>query len=138
MILYQNSLMILDYDPATDILNVDWPNAEFYLLSEVRFTLLKMADYIKHYDVKRLLIDASKTKSNPELLNSDQYREIVLEFTQNLTKTRLQKSARIAALDQSREEKTREITANLQQKTNYQFESKTFASKTEARNWLLA
>ncbi|WP_026461249.1 hypothetical protein [Adhaeribacter aquaticus] len=137
MILYQNSLMVLDYSPATDILTVDWPNAPLYLLPEIKYALQMLVENVKNYDIKFLLIDAGKTITNHELMDSPEYKEMVTQFSLDLNTTRLKKSARIISLDNSREEKTQELTRNLTQTIQFNYQFQSFTSREEAINWLM-
>jgi len=137
MILYQNSLIILDYTPSSDILSVVWPNAEPYNLAEIRRTLDILVESIRNYDVKKLLIDASQTTVSSEL-NEAEYKSIVIQFAHDLTKTRLQKSARITTSDKIREIKSRELSATIITDTKLAVDSQIFSTKDEAITWLLA
>ncbi|WP_026461477.1 hypothetical protein [Adhaeribacter aquaticus] len=136
MLLFQNSLIVLDYEPSTDILSVKWPNVERYLLPEVKMALKTVVEYITSYDVKKLLIDASTTQSSPGLIDSPEYKEIITNFVISLPKTRLQKSARIIALDAEREIKTQKLTSEIKSETKYQIESRDFRNKEDAITWL--
>lgn len=138
MILYQNSFVVLDYEPTTDILAFEWPNVEAYLLPEAKRTLKTLVEYVRNYDVKRLLIDESKTTVSPELIDSPEYKEVLMEFVCDLTKTRLQKSARIVALDKDREAKTKKLTTEIIQEIKLNISNKDFTNKSEAQSWLLA
>ena len=61
MVLFDNSLIRLDYNPATDILEVEYPDLYDYLLSEIRRSIDTLLDTVKNYDVKRLLLDSTRT-----------------------------------------------------------------------------
>lgn len=61
MVLFDNSLIKLDYDPATDILAVEYPDLHDFLLSEIKRSIDTLVDTVKHYDVKRLLLDSTRT-----------------------------------------------------------------------------
>ena len=133
MLLYQSSLFILDYDPATDILSLDWPDVKEFLVPAASQEVSVLIDSIKHYDVKKLLIDTSKAKVD---VASSEYQKFISEFAQDLKSTRLQKFARVATTDPERE-KMAEIarqTTNI----NETIEFRNFASKDEARAWLLS
>ncbi|WP_026464023.1 hypothetical protein [Adhaeribacter aquaticus] len=138
MVLYQNNFIVLNYEPTTDILTVDWPQIESYLLHEVERSLQTLVDYVRNYDVKRLLIDAGKATSSPELVDSSEYKRIIMEFAINLNKTRLQKSARVVALDKNRETKTQKVAAEIVQQTGFAIQSKNFDTRAEAMAWLKA
>ena len=138
MILFRNALIVLEYEPSTDILTVEWPNLETYLLPEVRMALKTLVEYIRSYDVKRLLIDASKSKTAPGLMDSPEYKEVITNFVIDLSQTRLQKSARIIALDPEREIKTQKLTTEIRSETKFQVKNQEFHTKEEAIAWLKA
>ena len=137
MILYQNALIVLDYNPSTDILSVEWPNVQPYNLPEIRHTLEMLVESIRNYDVKKLLIDGSKTTVSPELDESE-YREIIFKFVSDIAKTRLQKSARIITPDKVREAKSKQLSAEATRNTNLTIQNQDFVTKSEALEWLMA
>ena len=137
MILYQNALIVLDYNPSTDILSVEWLNIQPYNLPEIRHTLEMLVESIRNYDVKKLLIDGSKTTVSPEL-DEAEYRNIVFKFVSDISKTRLQKSARITTPDQVREAKSKQLSAEAIKNTHLTIQSQDFATKSEALEWLMA
>lgn len=61
MILHQDLLLELVYDVRTDILSVKWPDIKDVSVSELEYSFQKLLDTISHYDIKRLLIDSSKS-----------------------------------------------------------------------------
>ncbi|GAA4310342.1 hypothetical protein [Nibribacter koreensis] len=137
MILFQNRLISLDYDPSTDVLSVDWPSVSAYDLLEVEQSLNTLVEYIRNYDVKRLLIDSTKAAISPEL-DMVKYQAIVTEFAYRLIKTRLRKSARIMHADLVRETISREIGEQVSKKANLTVENRNFANRAEALAWLTA
>ncbi|KAA3437852.1 hypothetical protein [Rufibacter hautae] len=136
MRLYSSHLLTLDYDPSTDILFTEWPSAHPYNLNEVDKALQILVETIRNYDVKRLLIDASQTKVDPDL-DEERYKEIILRFAYDLMKTRLQKSARVLTADKAREARSQEIAQEVSQKTHLSVQSQSFATRSEAQAWLL-
>ncbi|AMM50751.1 hypothetical protein TH61_05555 [Rufibacter sp. DG15C] len=137
MILFQNRLIVLDYSPSTDVLSVEWPSVSAYDLPEVEQSLNTLVEYIRNYDVKRLLIDSTKAAISPEL-DMVEYQAIVTEFAHRLTKTRLQKSARIMHADLVREKISREIGDQVSKKANLKLENRNFYNRVEALAWLTA
>lgn len=137
MILYQNALIKLDYNPSTDILFIEWPHVEPYTLPEIRRTLELVVEYIRNYDVKKLLIDGSKTQVSPQL-EEVEYKALVTQFVQDLKKTRLQKAARIITQDKVREARSKELAAELKQEVQLTVQDRSFATRSEALEWLLA
>ncbi|WP_210489146.1 hypothetical protein [Rufibacter aurantiacus] len=136
MRLYSSHLLTIDYNPSTDILFTQWPSAHPYNLAEVENALHILVETIRNYDVKRLLIDASTTKIDPNL-DEERYKGIIMRFAMDLMKTRLQKSARILTADKAREARSQEIAQEVTQKTHLTVQSQYFATKAEAEAWLL-
>jgi hypothetical protein len=137
MILYQNRLIVLDYEPSTDILSVDWPNVASFDLMEVEQALNTLVGYIRDYDVKRLLIDSTKAVISPDL-DMVEYQAIVTQFAYKLMKTRLKKSARIMHSDQVRETTSQKISEEITRKAKLEIENQNFTSKEAATAWLTA
>ncbi len=137
MILYQNNLVTLNYEPTTDILSAVWPNVEPYNLMEVKDTLRILAESIRNYDVKKLFIDGSKTSISPDL-DQEEYKRIVMEFAQALATTRLQKSARLVTSDEAREVRSQELSAEVKEKVQLNIQNQNFTTEEEAMSWLLA
>ncbi|WP_192820491.1 hypothetical protein [Rufibacter sp. LB8] len=131
MIIYHSGILTLDYDPATDIVFVEWPDIQEVVIPEVRQALLVLIENIKNYDIKRLLIDSSKTKLD---LQGDEYKEILKEFGKNLMTTRLQKVARVLTKDRAREQQVEQA----RQEVNLSVELRTFLDRAEAETWLKA
>jgi hypothetical protein len=52
MILHQSSIIKLEYDPATDILEVEYPDLEKFMLPEIKHAFNLMVETIRNYDVK--------------------------------------------------------------------------------------
>ena len=100
MILYQNSLMQLDFDPAKGLMVVNWPNFEAYSLADTKLALSRLVNTVKNYDVKMLLVDASNAKMELEL---EAYEEVVKHFIVQLLETSLEKIARVKTTDAARE-----------------------------------
>ncbi|WP_187264537.1 hypothetical protein [Pontibacter beigongshangensis] len=130
MIIY-NNLIKLEYNPVTDILLVEWPDIFDYASAEMKQTLQAIVDTIKHYDVKKLLIDSRKSIIG---ISQAEYEALLKEFNKDLTNTRLQKIARLESENLTREAQVKELLPKLKQKTLVDFG--TFASITEATNWL--
>ena len=122
-------LLKLDYTPSTDILAVEWPDIHSYTLNEVKDTLTEILKTIRHYDVKRLLIDARSTVVS---VGQEEYAAISSAFGQQLLSTRLEKLARLESSSPTREAQVREITRNNTSPISF----KSFASREEAYNWL--
>jgi hypothetical protein len=130
MIVYQNSLITLNYTPETDVLLVEWPSFEPYAILEVMQTLQKLIEVINNYNVRNLLIDASKANIN---MTGEDYSAIFVELITDLENTHIQKLARVMTPDPLREEKV--YTMRQQRIIPYDFRD--FRTKEEALNWLV-
>ncbi|KAA9338938.1 hypothetical protein [Adhaeribacter soli] len=131
MILYQSSLITLDYDPATDILSVNWPDVQELYIPAVKKEVNVLVETIKHYDVKKLLIDTSRAAVD---VDEEAYQNFLVSFARELMKTRLIKLARIGTKDQNREQlvnQTRDVTQITQT-----IAVQVFNTKSEAQAWL--
>ena len=122
-------LLKLDYTPSTDILAVEWPDVHSYTLNEVKDTLTEILNTIRHYDVKRLLIDA---KSTVVSVGQEEYATISSAFSQKLLTTRLEKLARLESASSAREAQVKEMIKNNTSRIAF----KSFTSREEAYNWL--
>ncbi|KAA3439450.1 hypothetical protein [Rufibacter hautae] len=129
MIIYQSGLITLDYDPATDILFINWPDVQDFLVPEIRQALLILVDHIKSYDIKNLLIDSSRASLD---IPGTEYKEVIKEFGHNLMQTRLEKMARILTPNSTRENKVEEARQELR----FPIPLRTFTDSKEAYSWL--
>src|SRR5690349_10963984 len=100
MILYQNALIKLDYNPATDILLVDMPSVTYGIVPEFRRALDIIVENVRSYDVKKLLVDARKSVVE---MDSEEYAKMVEKFASDLKATRLVKGARVISPNADRE-----------------------------------
>jgi hypothetical protein len=129
MIIFQNGLITLDYDPATDILFMEWPDVQDFLVPEIQQALRILVDHITNYDIKRLLIDSSKASLE---IPPDEYKDVLKEFAYNLMRTRLEKLARILTPNAMREDKVEET----QKEVSFTVALRTFSDKADALSWL--
>jgi hypothetical protein len=133
MIIHQNSLIILDYTPASDILEVEYPDLQGYLLSHIKESLDLMVETIRTYDVKRLLIDASKTVIE---ISEEENKQLTIHLGAALVSTRLQKLARIQPIDLNQELRAQENIQTLKSSGLLPYQLQTFTDKNEALSWL--
>jgi hypothetical protein len=132
MILYKSSLITLDYDPATDILSLDWPDIQDLFVAAVEQEIQELIKNIKHYDIKKLLLDTSRATVNVDMV---QYQAFLEDFGRKLAATRLQKVARIGSSDPVREKLVHDAREVTQISGGLVF--KVFKNKAEALNWLM-
>ncbi|MFB9862293.1 hypothetical protein [Rufibacter immobilis] len=133
MLLYQDSVLSLEYDPATDILEMVWPDFDTDTMLETKHALQMMVESIRTYDVKKLLIDGS----NARIRVSDEENLAALQqFAVDLNATRLQKIARIQSSNTRRETQTQESMYRLQASLDAHFELQNFPDRPSALTWL--
>lgn len=133
MILFQNSIVTLNYDPATDVLQAQYPDLHGFLLPEIKHTILLMTDIIRNYDVKKLLLDSTRTVI---AVSSEESREIAAFLAGNIMTTRVEKVARVQSDNQQVEEHARQNMAHVQEVQVLPFQLRNFSSHTEAIAWL--
>lgn len=135
MILFDNSLVKLDYNPTTDILEVAYPDLQEYLLADVKISFDNLVENIMSYDVKRVLLDSSQTIVS---VSTEKSREITTHLVAGLSKTRLQKLARLQSsspfVESTADGNIRHVKATL----SLPFDFQNFTSRAEAVEWLLA
>ncbi|MBC3541008.1 hypothetical protein ACFSC6_17220 [Rufibacter sediminis] len=134
MILYQNGLIQLEYQPSTDILRVTLPNAQHIGLTELQRSLDTIAGYIQSYDVKNLLLNSSNTVLHD--LDDTAYREMVVRFFTDLKRTRLQRIARIGTSSAAHEMRSAVLTSALEQEMITSFILESFPNEGVALQWL--
>ena len=129
MILFESPLIRLEYAPATDILSADLSAAyEFYLM-EVREAFDTLVKTVRHYDVKKVLMDSRNRIIQVE---QEKYAALLTNFLDELQATRLQKLARLHTGNSTREN----LVKTMQQQIDYSFQIKTFTDKDQALKWL--
>ena len=133
MILFRNSILILDYNPSTDIMEVDYPDFPDYLIPEIKNSLDILFEHVRSYDVTKLLIDSSKTLTD---VKDEDSRVVALYLVNGLIKTRLQKVARVQSLVTSVENRAQENLKQIQQHVNLPFQVQNFSNKYDALIWL--
>ncbi|MFT2009101.1 hypothetical protein ACMA1I_10535 [Pontibacter sp. 13R65] len=126
-----NNLIRLEYNPVTDILVVEWPDIYSYTISEANHTLQAIINAIKHYDVKKLLIDGRRTIIG---IPQSEYEIILQNFSRELKDSRLKMVARIESENATKELQMKQLTSSFKQKATIDYQS--FASVSEALAWL--
>ena len=128
-------MITLDYNPITDVLVSDMPDTKQFGALEVSYCLGLIVDSIRYYDIKKLLLDSSKSLIDVE---DEVYQAITTKFSMKLRSTRLKKIARVATTDKNREEKSAKVSKALRQEFNFSLVFQNFTSQEEAMDWLLA
>ncbi len=133
MILLENSILQLEYNPATDILRVRYPDLQRYHLSEIKHSLQVMVETIRNYDVRKLMLDASTTSVE---IDDEQNRQLTLELAGMLAKTRLLKVARVRPFVAEVETRAQQNIEVARAAGLLTYEVGTFTSCEEAMRWL--
>lgn len=135
MILFENSLIKLDYNPSTDILEVGYPDLHEYLLPEIEHSIQILIDNVKHYDVKRVLLDSSRTAIS---VGSDESRQVAVYLATGFASTRVQKVARLQSSSQAVEQSAENNIRYIKESQQLPFLLQNFTSKPVAIDWLQA
>ncbi|PRY12772.1 hypothetical protein CLV24_107144 [Pontibacter ummariensis] len=133
MILFENGLLKLDYNPATDILEVAYPDLHDYLLSEIKHSINILIDTIKHYDVKKVLLDSTRTVIS---VSDEESREIAVYLATGLMGTRVQKVARVQSSSTTVEITAQGNMRHIKESQLLSYDLQNFNSKAEAETWL--
>ncbi|GHA80022.1 hypothetical protein [Pontibacter akesuensis] len=133
MIIFENSIIKLDYDPATDIVVIEYPDLHGYLLPEIKHSIDILTDTVRSYDVKRVLLDSTKTTVS---VTPEESREIAVYLASALARTRVQKLARVQSLDLTVETRAKNNMQHVQQELTLPFMLQNFTQKAQALAWL--
>lgn len=133
MVLFDNSLIRLDYDPATDILAVEYPDLHDFLLTEIKRSIDTLVDTVKHYDIKRILLDSTQTIIS---VSDEESREIALYLTAGLMRTRISKVARVQSPSATVEATAKGNIRHIKESISLPFDLQNFTDKKEALLWL--
>ncbi|GAB3824641.1 hypothetical protein [Pontibacter rugosus] len=135
MIIYQNGLLNLDYNPGTDVLIAELPNVVEFGVPELSRVLTLVAEHTCNYDIKLLLLDSSNVLVDQ--LEDGAYKAVVGEFLAKLTRSRLKRLARVNSAVASHEERVLTVTSEATQRLGAPFRIMTFSGRDEALAWLL-
>jgi len=130
MAIYQNRLITLNYREDSGILTVTWTNLKPYDLSEVQESTAKVIEMIKIYNCRKILIDASQGHVS---MDDETFGTVLTSFVSDLSKSGIQKLARIITSDQKREEQVQAIRSKIS--PNYQFYD--ISNREQALHWLM-
>jgi hypothetical protein len=133
MILFKNTILNLDYNPATDVLEIGYPDLHDYLLPEIKHSINILIDTVKNYDVKRILLDSSKTTST---VSSEESREIAIYLAAGLMNTRVQKVARLQSSSSAIETTAQGNIKHIKESQQLPYQLQNFTSKAAAIEWL--
>lgn len=134
MILHQDGLIELVYEPKTDILSVKWPDLRLTATSAIQYSFTKLIDTINHYHITKLLIDSS---GNSGEVDNQDYQALALKLSRDLAATRLEKVARIISADKVRESRTQAYAQEIKAVVSFKLVSQEFEEKASAIAWLM-
>ena len=133
MVLFQNSFIRLDYTPATDILVIEYPDLHGYLLPEIKNSINILVENVRNYDVKKLLLDSTRTISS---VTEEESREVATYLAKGLMKTRVQKVARLQSASTTVEKLAQGNLKHIQESGALPFQLKNFTNKADALEWM--
>lgn len=133
MVLFDNSLIKLDYSPVTDILEVAYPDLHEYLLPDIMSSIDTLIEVMVGYDVKRVLLDSSKTVV---AVAPEQSRKITAHLIKGLVTTLITKLARLQSSNSTVEALAHGNIKYASETFAFPFDLKNFANKPEAVSWL--
>lgn len=136
MIVYQNWLITIDFNPAFDILSAELPNVSEYGLAELSRALDMVVEHVISYDASNLLLDSSKVVVSQ--IQDDAYKQLIWKFLAALTATRLKQFARLNNSLQSHEVIALSATDHIFLQLGSPIEFKSFSKKEDAGEWLKA
>jgi hypothetical protein len=129
MVLFQNSLITLKYNPVTDIVEIDYPDLHDYLLPEIKHSIDALVESVRNYDVKKLLLDSSQTIVS---VREEESREVALYLAQGLVQTRVQPLSAVI------ETRAQENVQHVQKVWSLPFQLRHFTVKADALTWLMS
>ncbi|TPE41047.1 hypothetical protein [Pontibacter mangrovi] len=133
MILFENSIVVLAYSPATDIVEIKYPDLHGYLLPEIKHTIRNMVQVIKNYDVKRVLLDSTRTHVS---VSDEESREVATFLATELAKTRVERVARLKSASDRVEKLAVANMGVIKLSGSIPFLLENFTTKEEAMAWL--
>ena len=136
MIVYQNWLITIDFNPAFDILSAELPNVSEYGLAELSRALDMVAEHVISYDASNLLLDSSRVMVSQ--IQDDAYKKLIWKFLVALTATRLKRFARLNDSLQSHEVRALSVTDETFMQLGSPIEFMSFSRKEDAAEWLKA
>ncbi|GAA4443466.1 hypothetical protein GCM10023188_44280 [Pontibacter saemangeumensis] len=130
-----SEVIVINYAPATDILSAGLPDIRQFALEEVRHCLGLIVESVRQYEVRNLLLDASKSVVE---VGEEAHRTLLIDFCLELQGSPLERVARVATPDPGREERSARLSAELIQELEPALAFGSFATEEEAMAWLLS
>lgn len=130
MILHSDRFFEHQYDVKLDLLLVYWPNIENIFLPEILHSTGKLVENIRNYNIRNLLIDASRTTLLSSYHDADQVINLLVK---GLDKSNLEKLARIESSNSHREETLKAFAIHMNEIFSYT--TRFFNDKAGAMDW---
>lgn len=121
------------YLNSADTLVVEWPSVSEDNKVAVKASLNAFINYLHNHPIKRLLIDGSKSVVT---IGVEEYSNLVLDFSMELTATPLERIARVQSPDPAREKIVNHDTVPIYS-SYYSIKFQEFQSQKEALCWLI-
>lgn len=133
MIIHQDSLLVLQYEPSTDNVVVKWPDLLDVPNAVIEHSFSKLIQNINNYHITKLLLDSRGSRSN---VPDEEYKPLALQLIMGLASTRIQKIARLISNDPARETRAKNYSQEVQTKMHFNFKSQEFEDQESAMTWL--
>jgi hypothetical protein len=124
-----SEIVKLNYNPATDVLSVEWPDIHGYNVEEIRAALGDIVLNIRNFGVRRLLVDSRKAVIS---ISNGEYDRMTTQCIKELVASPIEKVARIESGDAAREA----WVAGLVKARGAAIAFRNFATREEAVKWL--
>ncbi|MEJ8755644.1 hypothetical protein WG947_01435 [Pontibacter sp. H259] len=134
MLIHKDGLIELNYDVVNDILKVRWPDLTGFTLPEINYSLKKLIDTLRHYDIKRLFVDSQASSLTD--ISWEEHHTVLINFTKMLMTTRIEKMARIETKDSTREDVVAQTAEEAINELGIKFQFKNFSDEGPALKWL--
>ncbi|TPE41078.1 hypothetical protein [Pontibacter mangrovi] len=134
MILFDNSIITISYDPVTDLLEAAYPDLHASHLSEITFYMDKLVETVKHYDIKRVLLNSSSTHV---FVSGPASQQVAAYLAAGLAQTRVRRVARVSSPNEAVEEIAQANLEYIRQALSLPFALKSFTDSKQATKWLL-
>ncbi|WP_207435974.1 hypothetical protein [Sabulibacter ruber] len=136
MIILRNWLVTITFNPAEDTLFAELPNVEEFGVGELKHALEIVADNVISYDVKNLLLDSTNVSVGK--MDDREYGLTVKDFIRKLTRTRLQRFARLNSSILSLDHRALTAVTEIFNQEGSSIQFQVFNSGTAAAEWLRA
>ena len=133
MILLDNFLIKIDYNPATDIAIIDYPALFDFELPEVQHSIELLTETIQNYNVSKILI--KPTRTTPER-SQEEGGEIAAYLAEKLKKAQVKKMARVQSNYSEVEENACKSAQLLEASRSIRTQVRFFRGKPAAMEWL--